>query len=52
VPKRTTRRAAPPSGKHPWLIPVLLVVLVVSLLVTGFYAYQVWVDFTRLPTAG
>ena len=51
MPKRTPR-GGPPRGRRPWLIPALLAVLVVALLVTGFYAYQVWLDLTRLPTSG
>jgi hypothetical protein len=39
------------SGKRPWLLPTLLVVLAVALVVTGFWAYQVWLDVTELPTA-
>ncbi len=41
-----------PRRKRPWVMPALLVVLTLALVATGFWAYQVWVDFTSLPTAG
>ena len=43
------RRSRP---KHPWVIPTLLVVLTLALVLVGFWAYQVWLDFTALSTAG